>query len=137
MPSRRPRSDVPGLARWEAGLVLALVAVALGLAVAATLIRASFLFDDAGHNLLIAQTLLGGGTLYRDIFSQYGPIPAYVHAAVAALFGNTPRVSVHLVALASSVNVGLAYLLVRRAAGVHVALFVSAAGLLPLGLIPG
>ena len=57
--------------------------------------------------------------------SQYGPIPAYVHAVVASVFGNTPLVYLSLLAVVSSANVGLAYTLVRRAANVPVAVFVK------------
>ena len=71
------------------------------------------------------------------MYSQSGPIPAYAHALVAWVFGNTPLVYVSLLAVVSSANVGLAYALVRRAANVPVAVFVTAIGVLPIVLIPG
>ncbi len=123
--------------------VVVLMAAGLALAIAAIAVRPGvilgpqFLFDDEGQNLLIVQTILSGGSLYRDVYSQYGPIPAYVHALVAWVFGNTPLVYLSLLAVVSSANVGLAYALVRRAANVPVAVFVTAIGVLPIMLIPG
>ena len=127
----------------DAWAVVVLMAASLALALAAIVNRPAvilgpqFLFDDEGQNLLIAYTLLSGGSLYRDVFSQYGPIPAYVHAWVAWVFGNTPLVYVCFLAVVSSVNVGLAYALIRRAANRPVAVFVTAIGVLPVVLIPG
>jgi hypothetical protein len=66
----------------------------------------------------------------------YGPIPAYIYAGVAGLFGNTPDVYLYLLATISAVNAGLAYALVRRAANRFIALFVSV-GLIALLAIPG
>ena len=53
---------------------------------------ADFLFHDPGHNLFIADKMLSGASLYRDVFSQYGPVSAYVYTLVASLVGNTPTV---------------------------------------------
>jgi len=99
-------------------------------------VGAEFLFHDAGHNLLTAHAILSGQTLYRDIFFPYGPISAYVYAAAAWCFGNTPEVYVGVFAVVSAVNAALAYRLVRRSAGAGVALAV-AVGLLALLPIPG
>ena len=35
----------------------------------------AFLFQDQGLNLVVADTLLSGGCLYRDVAFLYGPIP--------------------------------------------------------------
>jgi hypothetical protein len=77
---------------------------------------AEFLFQDAGHNLLVADRLLAGATLYSDVFYPYGPVSAYMYAMVAWLFGNTPTVYLALLAGISAVNICLAYMLIRRAA---------------------
>jgi hypothetical protein len=53
---------------------------------------------DAGNNLLVADSLLSGHWLYRDVFYQYGPLAAYVYTAVAFLFGNTPTAYLGLLA---------------------------------------
>jgi hypothetical protein len=117
-----------------AGLAVAMASIASRPGV---ILGPQFLFDDEGQNLLIVHTILSGGALYRDVYSQYGPIPAYVHALVASVFGNTPLVYLSFLAVVSSANVGLAYALVRRAANLPVAVFVTAVGVLPVVLIPG
>src|SRR6185503_16115292 len=82
----------------DAWAVVVLTAVGLALAMAAianrpgVILGPQFLFDDEGQNLLIVHTILSGGALYRDVYSQYGLIPPYVHALVAWVFGNTPLV---------------------------------------------
>jgi hypothetical protein len=136
-------SIVAPLTARDAVAAAVVMALGFGLAAAAIVGRSGvshsigFLFGDAGLNLLVAQTVLSGGTLYRDLFSAYGPIPAYAHAAVAWMFGNTPLTYLFFLATASSLSVGLAYLLIRRAAGLPVALSVTAMGVLPVGLVPG
>jgi hypothetical protein len=135
---------VPSLTMRDAVAAVMLVAVAFGLATAAIVGPSGrvqqgvpFLFSDQGHNLLMADTLLSGGSLYRDLFSPYGPIPAYAHAAAAWMFGNTPLVYLFFLAVVSSLNVGLAYALIRRVADLPVAVFVTAIGVLPVALVPG
>jgi hypothetical protein len=134
---------VAPLSMRDAWAVVALTTAGLALAMAAVanrrgvILGPQFLFDDEGQNLLIVDTILSGGALYRDVYSQYGLIPAYVHALVARVFGNTPLVYVSFLAVISSANVGLAYALVRRAANLPVAVFVTAMGVLPVVLIPG
>jgi hypothetical protein len=97
---------------------------------------ADFLFQDVGHNLLVADRLLSGQSLYRDVFYPYGPISAYIYTATAFLFGNTPTTYLALLAAISGVNACLAFILVRRAAGLTTAILVGI-GLLALLPIPG
>ena len=97
----------------------------------------AYLFQDEGLNLVVADTLLSGGLLYRDVAFLYGPIPAYLHAGFAALFGNTPSVYLRLLVLISCLDVGLAYLLLRRAAGIPVAAAITVGGIFTLALTPG
>jgi hypothetical protein len=137
-------STVAPLTVQDVVAVVLLMAVGFGLSTAAIVGRSGpvsqsigFLFGDEGHDLLVAQTLLSGGSLYRDVFSQYGPIPAYAHAAAAWLFGNTPLTYLFFLAALSSLNVGLAYTLIRRAANLPVAVSVTAMGVVPVALIPG
>jgi hypothetical protein len=123
--------------------VVVLGAAGFGLSTAAIVGRSGasqsigFLFGDEGHNLLVAHTLLSGGSLYSSVFYPYGPIPAYAHAAAAWIFGNTPLAYLFFLAAVSALNVGLAYTLIRRAANRPVAVFVAVMGVLPLGLVPG
>lgn len=137
------KADVstPRLLDSVAGAALAAAALSLAFAVIVRrpdLTRGSaFLFGDEGHNLLVAQTLLAGGALYRDVFFGYGPISAYLYALAARLCGNTPLVYLSLLAAISSLNVGLAYALVRRAARPAVAAMVVGAGFIATTLAPG
>jgi hypothetical protein len=134
---------VTPLGNRDVWAVVVLMAAGLAVSMAAianrpgVILGPQFLFDDEGQNLLIVHTILSGGSLYRDVFSQYGPIPAYVHALVARGFGNTPLVYLSLLGVVSSANIGLAYALVRRAANLPVAVFVTGIGVLPIVLIPG
>jgi hypothetical protein len=97
---------------------------------------AEFLFGETGHNLLVADRLLAGQFLYRDVFYQYGLLPAYAYALAAGLFGNAPMTYLVLLAAISAVNLCLAYVLVRRATSTTTAIITSA-GLLALVPIPG
>ncbi|HZT78157.1 MAG TPA: hypothetical protein VFA27_15995 [Vicinamibacterales bacterium] len=97
---------------------------------------AAFLFHDEGHNLLTADVVLHGGQLYRDVFFPYGPLGAYIYVVWAAAFGNTPRSYLCLFVAISAVNMILAYYVLRRAAGMRVAVAVGAA-LLAVVPIPG
>lgn len=113
------------------------VAAAASLALsAATILRrpdlvqgAEFLFHDTGHNLLVADALLHGRTLYRDIFFPYGPLAAYTYAGFAWLAGNTPAAYALLFACVSAINMALVYALARRVAGPSVAALVTTAAL--------
>jgi hypothetical protein len=136
--------DVPRTS-WGAGDVLALIGLPIaGLALSlVTVIRrpdlvkgADFLFLDAGHNLLVADRLLSGHWLYRDVFYQYGRLAAYVYTAVAFLFGNTPTTYLVLLAGISALNMSLGYAVVRRAADTATAVLVSI-GLIALVPVPG
>ena len=120
-------------------LVLAALALALGSLARRPDIYNSgaVLIGDPSYNLLVADRLLDGASLHDDIATPYGPVPAYLHAAAAALFGNTVS-TFHLVFVAlSAINIGLAYLLLRRVAGPWTALLLAALGLFPTLLIPG
>src|SRR5690242_6525015 len=118
----------------DAVAVSALVAIAAGLSVATIVHRpestlnAAYLFQDEGLNLLVADVVNGGGRLYRDLAYPYGPIPAYLHAAVARAFGNTPIAYLSFLIAVSALNVALAYALMRRAADAGVAAFVTLVG---------
>lgn len=47
-----------------------------------------FLIAEESQNFLVADKLLDNGTLYKDIASPYGYIPAYSHALAAKILGN-------------------------------------------------
>jgi 4-amino-4-deoxy-L-arabinose transferase-like glycosyltransferase len=97
---------------------------------------ADVLFQDAGHNLLVADRMLSGASLYSDVFYPYGPVSAYLYALGASLFGNTPTVYLCLLAGISAANICLAYWLIRRAADRKTAVLIGIAMLAVLP-IPG
>jgi hypothetical protein len=133
---RRPRKPWSGS---DTVAMASLAAASLTLSAAVIIRRpdlvkgAEFLFQDAGHNLLVAERLLAGASLYSDVFYPYGPIPAYLHAVVAWIFGNTPTTYLSLLAGLSVVNICLTYALIRRAAGGWTAV---AIGVVMLAVLP-
>jgi hypothetical protein len=122
---------------------VALTIVALALSIATIVhrpqstINTAFVFQDEGLNLLVASELASGAVLYRDLAYPYGPIPAYAHAAFAALFGNTPLAYLWFVSLLSSATIGLSYWVIRRAAAVPTAAFVAFVGMITAAIVPG
>jgi hypothetical protein len=145
LPRRSPSSvrNLPWPRRADAIALAALVAISVALS-AATIVRrpestvnAAYLFQDEGLNLLVADVVNAGGILYRDLAYPYGPLPAYLHAAVARAFGNTPLVYLLYVIAMSSMTVALAFALMRRAADTGVAAFVAAVGVVTTIIVPG
>ena len=96
-----------------------------------------FIFRDAGHVLTIADQLLQGGALYKDIFYQYGPFPAWFYTSVAAVFGNSPATVLTMQQVLSLVVAGLAYRLLRSALPQTQTILFLIIGLFPLLLLPG
>jgi hypothetical protein len=128
---------------WRDTIVALLVSASSVLLSMAVVLRrpdlvegAEFLFHDAGHNLLTAQLLLNGGTLYRDLSFPYGPVSAYAYVVAAWILGNTPASYLTLFTVVSALNVALAYALMRRCTNTGVAACVSV-GVLALLPIPG
>jgi len=129
--------------RRDAAAVILLAAAAVAIGEASIFRRpdlsrtAGFLFGDPGFSLLIAREVLHGARLYADVAYQYGCVPVYLYAAVAAMAGNTPLVFLHFLLACSTGTLLLFYALARRAAGPGVALLVTLAGALPVLLLPG
>jgi len=71
-------------------------------------------FGERSCNLWLADEINHGKTLYADVFSQYGAFPAYSHAWLAALFGNTPETFARMQQVESLLTVVLAWILLRR-----------------------
>jgi len=82
------------LSTRTATIILAALAIIIGiypLVARPDLVRAGvFLFLDEGHALLSATIINGGGHLYRDLYTPYGPLPAWMWAGIARVAGNTP-----------------------------------------------
>src|SRR5947209_3844452 len=49
--------------------------------------------QEAGNQLYRSGLVRSGRVMYRDFACQYGPLPAYAYAAVAAAAGNNPLTS--------------------------------------------
>ena len=96
-----------------------------------------FIFRDAGHVLTLADELLNGRMLYRDIFYQYGPVSAWFYASIAAVFGNSPATLLTLQQVLSLVVAALAYRLLRSALPQTQTILFLIVGLFPLLLLPG
>ncbi len=108
-----PRSSHPAVSRagWLAAVVATVFAVLFLMWVQWPPRRTSgFLSDEPGQNLYLADRLLAGQTLYRDVWSQYGPLPIHAHTLAAAAFGNSADTFAGFILVAHAVN----FLLVGR-----------------------
>lgn len=86
-----------------------------------TLFSGDFLDFEHGQNLFLVDALRQDGRWpVRDVFTQYGPLPVLVHAAVAAGFGNSASTYLHLAQALSVLDAVLLFLLLRRAAAGNV-----------------
>ncbi len=116
---------------------------ALGISLAALFNRPdrlffdSFLYGDQSLNLVVADQLNSGKLLYRDIFYQYGPIPAYFHASIASVFGNSMISYIGLHLVLSLVMVGLLSFALLRVVSRKTTAFVMVMGVFPTFLTPG
>lgn len=140
--SRNQAASTRGVSK-DAGALAALLLAATLLGGAAIVRRpdlvanAAFLFGDQGLNLFIADRLLAGERLFLEVFTPYGPLPAYLHTAFVSLTGNTIVAYNVLLLLLTLVNVVLAYVLVRSRTSAGVAMLVVGVGVFPSFLIPG
>lgn len=116
-----------------AGLVMSITAMARH----PERLNSAYLFRDEGMNLLVADELLAGKLLYRDLFYQYGPLPAYMYTGFAALFGNSPTsyLAFHQIGCLTALAL-LAYLM-SRLVSTWTTAFVLIAGVFPMFLTPG
>jgi hypothetical protein len=69
---------------------------------------------DAGRDFLVADLMVQGRVLYRDVDYRFGPFPPWLHAALFRCFGTGTTVLFAAGAVASSVIVLLTYLLARQ-----------------------
>jgi hypothetical protein len=96
-----------------------------------------FLFLDPGYNLLVAQVLSDGGTLYKDVAYPYGPLPAYAFAGFSAIFGNSPLSYTVFHLVLSLADLSLACALLRSALSPGWVAVVATIGLVPTMVYPG
>lgn len=73
-----------GTAGWPT-LIAALAATALATAAGLVMFSAFMYYDDEGYVLMSLRSFAEHGGLYRDVFSQYGPFPYVLHAALHKL----------------------------------------------------
>jgi dolichol-phosphate mannosyltransferase len=99
--------------------------------------RDSYVTGKAGNQLYRSARLIDGALLYRDVACQYGPIPVYAHAALAAVFGNTITTSQTFHLTLSLVCLGLAFAVLRRTLNLGLSLGLSGLVGIPLLLMPG
>jgi hypothetical protein len=143
-PERPDASALEGRGPRDALLVLALVLLALALGVGSLLLRPDrhqgaegLLFGDIGYNFWVVDRLLSGDRLFAEVAYQYGPLPAYLHASAAAVFGNTIATFHGLLLAISLLNVLLATLLIRSVASRTTTAVVVGLGLTASLLVPG
>lgn len=128
----------------DAFLLVGLLTLALALGVGSLLLRPDrhrgaegLLFGDIGYNFWVVERLLAGDRLFADVAYQYGALPAYLHAAVAAVFGNTIATFNGVFLAVSLLNVLLACLLIRRVSSRTTTAVVVGLGLTASLLVPG
>ncbi len=125
-------------------VVGALVALGVAVICAMAIVRrpdinasVSFVFSDPGVNLLLAERLAEGARLYRDLGYSYGPLAIHPYAGFASLFGNTPQAYMAFLAMFSTINVALAYGVLRTRVSRRTAVIATIAGLYPTMVLPG
>src|SRR2546422_929678 len=82
-------------------IVLVLAAVGLAIAAAGMMFSTFMLYDDEGYVLLTLKNFIAHGRLYRDVYSQYGPFPYTLYAALHALGLPLTHLAGRLVTLAA------------------------------------
>ena len=66
-------------------LAIALAAAVFAAAAGLTLFSAFMLYDDEGYVLFSLRNFVEHGRLYREVYSQYGPLPYVIYDALHAL----------------------------------------------------
>jgi hypothetical protein len=96
-----------------------------------------FLRQDEATNIALADSLLAGKWLYRDVLWPYGAVGPYLHTAAAACFGNTLATYVGYFQVFALIQLFLLFLLLRRAGiSFSTTLFVLVAGVIPCMFFP-
>jgi hypothetical protein len=101
-----------------------------------TVYKFGFLSGDEGGNLVIADDLLQGKLLYRDVWSCYGPLNMYSYAGWAWLFGNSMRSYVFFIQGLCLLVLVLLTVAIRGCASAGATALVVLVGLLPLLTLP-
>jgi hypothetical protein len=99
--------------------------------------NAAFLFGEQGFSLFVANEVLHGARLYRDVAYPYGWLPVAMFVACARMFGNTPVVYLQFLLVTSVAGLACAYAALRRFLPPGPSAFVTIVGLMPVFLLPG
>ena len=95
-----PRS-APGW-RHSAGFIALAVFVVLLIAAATLMMFSRFmLYDDEGYVLFSLRNFAEHGALYRDVYSQYGPLPYVAYSALSLLGAPLNHITGRLVTIAA------------------------------------
>lgn len=96
-----------------------------------------FLVQDEATNIAVADALLGGKWLYRDVLWPYGAVGPYLHTAAAACFGNSMATYAGYFQAFALLQLFLLFLLLRNA-GISLAttLLVLVLGVIPCMFFP-
>ena len=124
---------------WLALAALTLLTVLVGQwqAASKSTMSENFLDGDAGVSLLVADVLVNGGKLYKNIAYPYGYLPACLHAFAAGLFGNSIATYLHYFLVLDVAAFTLLYLLARRIFRSWAAFLFVALVMLPEMIAPG
>lgn len=96
-----------------------------------------FLIAEESQNFLVADKLLHNGTLYRDIASPYGYIPAYSHLLAAKIFGNHIATYYRYFEFLDCIIAVLLYFLCRRILSPPAAFSFTLLAFIPQVIAPG
>jgi hypothetical protein len=102
-----------------------------------SLYSAAYLFNDESHNFLVADALLRGAVLYRDIFYPYGYLSAYSYALAALFFKNSIGTYLHFLQSMSVLSVVAMYAMLRSCVNGNRALLATLLAIVPQTIIPG
>jgi hypothetical protein len=97
----------------------------------------AYLFSDESHNFLVADALLRGRILYKDIFYPYGYLPAYGYALAALIFKNSIGTYLHFLQGMSILSVVAIYAMLRSCVDGNKALLATLLAIVPQTIIPG
>lgn len=97
----------------------------------------AYLFSDESHNFLVAEALLQGKVLYKDVVYVYGYLSAYSYSLAALIFGNSINTYLHFLQAMSILSVVAIYAMLRSCVSGGKALLTTLVGVVPQTIIPG
>lgn len=107
--SLREALPLLGFVAWVIALGVSMIALRPDMC----LIGHAFLYGEPGLSLYLAEVVLKGEKLYRDLSVPYGPLPIHLHAGLAWFLGNTPSTYLIYCLVLGALHAALAYILLR------------------------